>query len=55
MLYNVPSRTGMNITPLMLDKLANLNNVVAIKEASGDLSQVAKMAELCGEYRYIFR
>ncbi len=49
MLYNVPSRTGMNITPLMLDKLADLNNVVAIKEASGDLSQVAKMAELCGD------
>lgn len=49
MLYNVPGRTGMNITPLMLTKLAKLNNVVAIKEASGDISQIAKMAELCGD------
>lgn len=49
MLYNVPGRTGMNISPLMLAKLAELNNVVAIKEASGDISQVAKMAELCGD------
>lgn len=49
MLYNVPGRTGMNISPLMLTKLAELNNVVAIKEASGDISQVAKMAELCGD------
>ena len=40
---------GNEYTPLMLDKLADLNNVVAIKEASGDLSQVAKMAELCGD------
>lgn len=49
MLYNVPGRTGMNISPLMLTKLAELSNVVAIKEASGDISQVAKMAELCGD------
>ncbi|MGG5462525.1 4-hydroxy-tetrahydrodipicolinate synthase [Clostridium sp. B9] len=49
MLYNVPGRTGMNISPLMLTKLAELKNVVAIKEASGDISQVAKMAELCGD------
>ena len=42
-LYNVPSRTNMNITPQTLLKLTELNNVVAIKEASGDMSQVAKM------------
>ena len=48
-LYNVPSRTGMNITPDTLKELSKLNNVVAIKEASGDLSQVAKMAEACGD------
>ncbi len=47
-LYNVPSRTGMNITPSTLKELSTLKNVVAIKEASGDLSQVAKMAEICG-------
>lgn len=48
-LYNVPSRTGMNITPDTLKELSKLKNVVAIKEASGDLSQVAKMAEACGD------
>jgi 4-hydroxy-tetrahydrodipicolinate synthase len=42
-LYNVPSRTNMNITPTTLLRLTQLNNVVAIKEASGDLSQIAKM------------
>ena len=48
-LYNVPSRTNMNITPETLLKLSELNNVVAIKEASGDMSQVAKMKALCGD------
>jgi len=48
-LYNVPSRTNMNITPEALLKLTELNNVVAIKEASGDMSQVAKMKALCGD------
>lgn len=45
-LYNVPSRTGMNITPEDLLKLSSLPNVVAIKEASGNLSQVAKIKAL---------
>ena len=48
-LYNVPSRTNMNITPETLLKLTELNNVIAIKEASGDISQVAKMKALCGD------
>lgn len=48
-LYNVPSRTNMNIAPEILLKLTELNNVVAIKEASGDMSQVAKMKALCGD------
>lgn len=48
-LYNVPSRTNMNITPEALLRLTDLNNVVALKEASGDLSQVAKMKALCGD------
>ncbi len=46
-LYNVPGRTNINITPETLLKLIQLNNVIAIKEASGDLSQVAKMKALC--------
>ena len=46
-LYNVPSRTGVNITPNQLLELSRLNNVVAIKEASGNISQVIKMKSLC--------
>lgn len=48
-LYNVPSRTNMNISAETLLKLTELNNVVAIKEASGDIGQVAKMKALCGD------
>ncbi|MEG1003362.1 4-hydroxy-tetrahydrodipicolinate synthase [Clostridium sp.] len=48
-LYNVPSRTNMNITPSTLLELSKFNNVVAIKEASGNLSQVAEMKALCGD------
>lgn len=46
-LYNVPGRTGVNIKPQTLAKIANLKNVTAIKEASGDISQVAAMKALC--------
>lgn len=48
-LYNVPGRTGVNITPENLEKLSHLSNVVAIKEASGNISQVAQMKALCGD------
>lgn len=48
-LYNVPSRTGVNITPATLKELAKLPNINAIKEASGNISQVAEMAALCGD------
>jgi len=46
-LYNVPSRTGINIAPKTLVKLAELSNVVAIKEASGNISQIVQMKALC--------
>ena len=48
-LYNVPSRTGVNIKPETAAELAKLPRVNGIKEASGDLDQVAKIHELCGE------
>ena len=48
-LYNVPSRTGVNITPENLKELSTLSNVVAIKEASGNISQVVQMKALCGD------
>ena len=48
-LYNVPSRTGCNLLPATAAKLAEHPNIVAIKEASGNLSQVAELAHLCGD------
>lgn len=48
-LYNVPGRTGVNITPATVEKLSKIENIVAIKEASGNISQVAEIARLCGE------
>lgn len=48
-LYNVPSRTGCNIKPETVLKLAEHKNIVAIKEASGDISQVAEIARLAGD------
>ena len=49
MVYNVPGRTGYNIKPELLLELSKLSNVKAIKEASGNISQVAKMKALCGD------
>ncbi len=53
-LYNVPSRTNMNIAPETCGELAKLDNVVAIKEASGDFSQIAKIAQACGDSLNIY-
>ena len=48
-LYNVPSRTGCNLTPESCAVLADHPNIVAIKEASGNISQIAKLASLVGD------
>ena len=48
-LYNVPSRTGCNILPATVAKLAEHENIAAIKEATGNISQVAEVAQLCGD------
>ena len=45
-LYNVPSRTGCNILPKTAAALADHPNIVAIKEASGNISQIAELASL---------
>ncbi|MBQ5613080.1 MAG: 4-hydroxy-tetrahydrodipicolinate synthase [Clostridia bacterium] len=45
-LYNVPSRTGCNILPATAAALAEHPNIVAIKEASGNISQIAELASL---------
>jgi 4-hydroxy-tetrahydrodipicolinate synthase len=47
--YNVPSRTSVNLLPETVARLGEFPNIVAIKEATGDLKQCAKVAELCGD------
>jgi len=49
MLYNVPSRTGMSIASETLAALAAVPNILAVKEASGDFSLIAEIAERCGD------
>ena len=53
-LYNVPSRTGVNIEPKTCLELSKIPNIAAIKEASGNISQVAKIANLCKDDLYIY-
>ena len=53
-LYNVPSRTGLNINPETCLELSKIPNIVAIKEASGNISQVAQIVHLCGDNLYIY-
>ena len=53
-LYNVPSRTGMNISVDTYVELSKIPNIVATKEASGDLSHIAKIAKKCGDDLYIY-
>ena len=48
-LYSVQSRTGVNIAPETAFELSKYDNIVAIKEASGNISQVAKIRALCGD------
>jgi len=53
-MYNVPGRTGLNIAPSTCLELSKINNIVAIKEASGNLSQVAEIAALCRDNLHIY-
>ena len=53
-LYNVPSRTGVNIMPETAYELSKIPNINAIKEASGNIAQVAKIAQLCGDALNIY-
>ncbi|KAJ0393039.1 hypothetical protein ATCC90586_005553 [Pythium insidiosum] len=46
-LYNIPGRTGINLTPQTIAELAKLPNIVAIKEATGSLDQASEIAALC--------
>ena len=53
-LYSVQSRTGVNIEPKTCLELSKISNIVAIKEASGNLSQIAEIAHLCGDDLFIY-
>ncbi len=53
-MYNVPSRTGVNILPKTCFELSKIENIVAVKEASGNISQVAEIANLCRENLAIY-
>jgi len=48
-LYNVPGRTAVNLLPSTVARLAEIKNIVAIKEASGDMKQVSEVVRLCGD------
>lgn len=48
-IYNVPGRTGLNMTPATLYELSKLENIVGMKEASGNIAQVVEMARLCND------
>jgi 4-hydroxy-tetrahydrodipicolinate synthase len=48
-LYNVPGRTAVNVLPETVARLAEIKNIVGIKEATGDMKQVSKVIRLCGD------
>lgn len=48
-IYNVPSRTGLNILPETLYELSKIENIIAVKEASSNIVQIAEIAQLCGD------
>ncbi len=49
-LYNVPARTGVNILPQTVKELSKISNIVAIKEASGNIEAVMEIARLCPNF-----
>ena len=53
-MYNVPSRTGVNLEPKTVYELSKIKNIVAVKEASGNFSQIAEIVSLCGDELSIY-
>ena len=53
-LYNVPGRTGLNMLPETVAALADHPRIAAVKEASGNISQVARIRRLCGDQVAIY-
>lgn len=48
-LYNVPGRTAVDLLPETVDRLADISNIVGLKEATGDLQRAAELVALCGD------
>jgi len=48
-LYNVPGRTAVNVLPSTVARLAEIKNIVALKEATGDMKQASEVIRLCGD------
>ena len=49
LIYNVPSRTGLNVLPKTTYELSKVKNIIGIKECCGSMAQVAEIVSLCGE------
>ncbi|MBT7542604.1 MAG: 4-hydroxy-tetrahydrodipicolinate synthase [Gammaproteobacteria bacterium] len=47
--YNVPSRTACDMLPETIERFLTINNIVAVKEAIGDLSRIKKLVDICGD------
>jgi 4-hydroxy-tetrahydrodipicolinate synthase len=54
MIYNVPGRTSVNMLPSTVEKLSKLDQIVAVKEASGDLNQVSEILTRCKDNIKVF-
>src|SRR5215468_3783799 len=54
MLYNVPGRTGANIEPATLARLAEVSNILGVKEASGSITQIAEVCNAVPEHFLVF-
>ncbi len=52
-IYNVPSRTAVNTTPQLVAKLAEIDNIIGIKEASGNLKQISEIIRLTKDKNFI--
>jgi 4-hydroxy-tetrahydrodipicolinate synthase len=52
--YNVPSRTACDMLPETIERFLTINNIVAVKEAIGDLSRIKKLVDICGDKINIF-
>ncbi len=54
MLYNYPGRTGVDLVPELIERLAELDNVLYVKESSGDITRVSELLRCCGDKLTVF-